>query len=307
MTTVVLFPGQGSQKVGMGKALTQAFPSAKRVFDEADQVLGFALSKLCFEGPEAELTLTENTQPAILTTSIAALSVARERGLTFDVAAGHSLGEWSAVVAAGGLTFADAVKLVKLRGKAMQEAVPAGRGSMAAILGLAADGVAAACEESKQGQVVQPANFNGGDQIVISGDAAAVERAMEACKKRGAQRAVPLHVSAPFHCALMQPAADRMQAALKDTAIADLSVPVVANVTAEPYRTAAEVRERLVKQITGSVRWEQSIQWMRPNGVTRGYEVGHGAVLRGLCRRIDRELALAGLSEPADIDKEFPR
>ncbi len=307
MKTVVLFPGQGSQKVGMGKALADAYPSARKVFEEADQALGFSLSGLCWNGPDDRLTLTENTQPAILTTSIAAFRVASEAGLAFDGAAGHSLGEWTALVASGALAFADAVKLVRLRGQAMQEAVPAGIGAMAAILGLDPDSVLAACNAAQSGQACQPANYNGGDQIVISGHKEAVERAMELCKQKGAQRAIPLQVSAPFHCALMKPAADRVAAALAEVTVKDPKVPVVSNVTAEPYQTAAQARDLLVKQVTGSVRWEQSIRWMRKNGAERGYEIGHGAVLRGLIRRIDKEFAMAGLSEPADMQKEFAR
>jgi [acyl-carrier-protein] S-malonyltransferase len=252
-----LFPGQGSQKVGMGRALHDARPEARAVFDEADAALGFSLSKLCFEGPEADLTLTANAQPAILTTSIAALRVLEaETGLRPSVVAGHSLGEYSALVAAGALGLADAVRLVNLRGKFMQEAVPAGVGGMAAIMGLDAAGVAAACAESAQGEVVSPANLNGGGQIVIAGHKAAVERACAAAKARGAKLAKMLAVSAPFHCSLMQPAADRLAAELSRVRFSAPRVPVVTNVEAAPNQDAGRIADLLTRQVTGSVRWE---------------------------------------------------
>jgi [acyl-carrier-protein] S-malonyltransferase len=304
MKTALLFPGQGSQKVGMGKALAEAFPVARRTFDEADEALGAKISRLCFEGPEADLTLTENTQPAILATSIAVLRVLEvERGLSFDVAAGHSLGEWSALVAAGALRFDDALRLVRLRGKAMQRAVPEGKGAMAAIMGLELDAVEALCAESAKGEVLSAANLNGAGQVVISGHAGAVERAVGGAKAKGAMKAVPLQVSAPFHCALMQPAADEVAAALAGVAIGDLAVPVVANVDAEPNQDPARVKDLLVRQVTGTVRWQQSVERLAKEGVVRGFELGNGAVLRGLVKRIAKTIDVISVGEPADIEK----
>jgi [acyl-carrier-protein] S-malonyltransferase len=298
----LLFPGQGSQKVGMGKALAASFESARLAYQEADDALGFAISKLCFEGPEADLTRTENTQPAILATSIAALrTLEAERGLSFDVAAGHSLGEFSALVAVRALHFADALRLVRLRGQAMQEAVPEGQGAMAALIGLDPDGVRALCEEAAQGQVCEPANFNGGGQVVISGHAEAIDRAVAAAKGKGAKRAVKLQVSAPFHCALMQPAAERLAEALEGVQVHAMQIPVVANVTAEPNRDQTRVKELLIRQVTGSVRWEESVLAMVQLGVDNALEVGAGSVLRGLVKRIASDLTVAGAGEPDDI------
>ncbi len=298
----LFFPGQGSQAVGMGQALAQAFPAARRVFDEADEALGEHLSRLCFEGPEADLQLTANTQPAILTTSIAALRVLEaETDLRPAVCLGHSLGEFSALVAAGALTFADAVRLVRLRGRAMQEAVPAGQGAMAAVIGLDAATLEALCEEQAQGQVLAPANENGGGQIVVAGHAEAVARLVAAAKAHKA-RAIPLKVSAPFHCALMAPAAERLARALESIEIRPLRVPVVANVDAEPNRDAARVKDLLVRQVTGRVRWEASVRKVLHMGVRRGIEVGHGRVLAGLVRRIARELAVTPFGSPAHLD-----
>lgn len=301
--TALLFPGQGSQKVGMGAALARELAAARRVFEEADEALGAPLSRLCWEGPEAELVRTENTQPAILTTSIAVLRAIEAEGgpLGFDVAAGHSLGEWSALVAAGALEFADAVRLVRLRGRAMQEAVPEGQGAMAAILGLDPAAVGEVCAAAAEGQVVQPANFNGAGQVVISGHAAAVERAMAAARARGAMRAVPLQVSAPFHCPLMQPAADRMREALAEVKVGAMRVPVVSNVEAAPNQEAGRVVELLVRQVTAPVRWEESVQRLAQEGVTRAYELGAGSVLRGLVKRIAKEMVVQSVGEPAEV------
>jgi [acyl-carrier-protein] S-malonyltransferase len=299
-----LFPGQGSQKVGMGFALAEAYPEARAVFEEADAALGFPLSRLCFEGPEAELTLTANAQPAIVATSVAALRVlAKETGLSPGVVAGHSLGEYSALVAAGALRLADAVRVVHLRGRFMQEAVPAGTGAMAAILGLERPVVEATCAEvaAELGAVVSAANLNGGGQIVIAGVKAAVDRAMDALKARGAKRAVPLQVSAPFHCALMQPAAERLAAELAKIDVAPLQVPVVTNVEAAPNQDATRVRALLTQQVTAPVRWEESVQRLAGMGVDRAIEVGAGAVLAGLVKRIAPTIAVQGAGDPQTI------
>jgi len=300
--TALLFPGQGSQKVGMGRALHEADAGARALFAEADAVLGYPLSKICFEGPEAELMSTANAQPAILTVSIAVLRFLRARLAVRPLAvAGHSLGEYSALVAAGALRFADAVRLVHLRGKFMQEAVPAGVGAMAAILGLGADEVAAACDEAAGTEVVSPANLNGGGQVVIAGHKAAVERACAVAKARGAKRALPLAVSAPFHCALMQPAAERLATELERVEIATLAVPVVTNVEAAPNQDPARVRELLIRQVTAPVRWEQSVQRLVSMGVTRAIEVGAGNVLAGLVRRIAPTVTTASAGDPEAI------
>ena len=299
-----LFPGQGSQKVGMGRALCESFATAKAVFAEADAALGFSLSRLCWEGPEADLTLTAHAQPAILTTSVAALRVlGQETGLRADVVAGHSLGEFSALVAAGALGFADAVKIVHLRGQFMQEAVPAGTGAMAAVLGLGAAEIEAACAEvrAELGQVVSPANLNGGGQVVIAGAKAAVERAAEVLKQKGAKRVVPLAVSAPFHCALMQPAALQLALALAKIEVAAAQIPVITNVEAAPNQDPGRVRALLVEQVTAPVRWEESIQKMAAMGVTSAIEVGAGNVLAGLVKRIAPGIEVRGAGDPDAI------
>jgi [acyl-carrier-protein] S-malonyltransferase len=303
MESALLFPGQGSQRVGMGRDVAREFEPARRVFEEADDALGASISRLCFEGPEDELTRTENTQPAILTCSIAVLrALEAERGLRCHVAAGHSLGEWSALVAAGALSLADAVRLVRLRGKAMQEAVPEGQGAMAAIMGLEPGDVDELCRESRgPDEVLSPANFNGAGQIVVSGHAGSVDRAVAAAKGRGAKRAVRLQVSAPFHCALMKPAAERVREALAGVSIAPLALPVVANVDARPNQDAGRVRELLVEQVTAPVRWEESVQNLAAAGVTRAVEVGAGSVLRGLVKRIAAQIEVTSVGEPHEV------
>jgi [acyl-carrier-protein] S-malonyltransferase len=286
----------------MGRALWEAFPEARAVFEEADAALGFALSKLCFEGPKDELTLTANAQPAILTTSIAALRVLEARvPLQPAAVAGHSLGEYSALVAAGALGLADAVRLVNLRGKFMQEAVAPGLGAMAAVLGLSGDEVALACAEAAAGEIVSPANLNGGGQVVIAGHKGAVDRACAAAKARGAKRTIPLAVSAPFHCALMQPAADQLARALASVSVAPPRIPVVTNVEAAPNQDAARVPDLLARQVTAPVRWEESVNRLVAMGVTRAVEVGEGAVLAGLVRRIAPDLVVHAAGKPDDV------
>ncbi len=300
-----LFPGQGSQKVGMGKALVEDFPRARAVFEEADAVLGFSLSRLCFEGPEADLMLTANAQPAILTTSIAALRVLQdETPLRPSVVAGHSLGEYSALVCAGALALADAVRLVRSRGQFMQDAVPTGTGGMAAILGLGSDDVDAACREAVDAtpaEVVSAANLNGGGQIVIAGHRTAVERACAAAKRRGAKAALPLAVSAPFHCALMRPAADRLAAELARVEVRAPVVPVVTNVEAAPNQDGGRVRDLLTRQVTAAVRWEESVLRLAAMGVTEAIEVGQGAVLAGLVKRTTATIRVRSAGDPAAI------
>jgi [acyl-carrier-protein] S-malonyltransferase len=298
-----LFPGQGSQFAGMGKSLAAVEPAASRIFEEADDALGFSISKLCFEGPEEELRRTEITQPAILTVSVAAFAVLSQRGLAPDFVAGHSLGEYSALVAAGALDFADAVRLVHKRGRYMQEAVPAGVGAMAALLKLPEGTLAAILAEAAQGQVVAAANLNSPDQIVIAGHAEAVARAMELAKAAGARRAMLLPVSAPFHCPLMQPAQRRLKADLDAIAFRDLAVPLIDNWRALEIRTAAEAREGLYQQVPNPVLWADSMRVLTRSGVTRCIEVGAGGVLTGLLKNIDPSLSGAKFGEAADWEK----
>ena len=301
--TAFLFPGQGSQFAGMGKSLCDAYPEAARVFEEADAVLGFPLSTLCFEGPEDQLKLTENTQPALLAVSTAACAVLRAKGVRPDFVAGHSLGEYSALVAAGGLAFSDAVALVRKRGQYMQEAVPPGSGAMAALLKLPDGKLDALLAEAAQGEVVSAANFNSGDQIVIAGHAAAVGRAVELAKAAGARRAVLLQVSAPFHCALMKPAQERLKADLEATPFRDLAATLVNNWQAREVRTAAGARVGLLEQVPNPVRWFESIRTLAAAGVTRFIEVGAGAVLTGLLKHIDPALSGFKFGQTSDWEK----
>jgi [acyl-carrier-protein] S-malonyltransferase len=306
MSFAFVFPGQGSQAVGMGKALADAFAPARAVFEEVDAALGQRLTSIMWEGPAETLTLTENAQPALMAVSLAAMR-ALEAHAGVDVArdarfvAGHSLGEYSALAAAGALTIADTARLLRLRGRAMQKAVPVGSGAMAALLGLDFEQAAAVAAEAAQGQVCQAANDNGGGQVVVSGDRAAVGRAVEIAKEKGARRATMLPVSAPFHCALMQPAADAMAQALTSVAVKPPVVPVVANAFVKPIRDPAEIVRALVAQVTGTVRWRESIAFMSAAGVTMFYEVGAGKVLSGLIRRIVDGAGAAAIGTPDDI------
>jgi [acyl-carrier-protein] S-malonyltransferase len=305
MTTSMafLFPGQGSQAVGMGKDLAEQHSVAEQTFDEADEALGYRLSRICFEGPEDELRLTEITQPAILTASVAAWRVLAEKGLKPAFVAGHSLGEYSAHVAAGSLRFADAVRTVRQRGKYMQEAVPVGVGAMAAILGMDLEEVSAVCAAAAHGEVCEPANINSSEQIVISGNTAAVERAAKLASERGAKRAVMLPVSAPFHCSLMKPAQDRLALDLENIGFRDPSVPVACNVDATLITDAASSRDALVRQVTGSVRWEPSMRLLIAGGVELFVEVGPGKVLSGLMRQIDRSRTCASAGDERALEK----
>jgi len=298
----VLFPGQGSQKVGMGRALAEGFPEARAAFDEADAALGESLSGLCFDGPDERLVLTENTQPAILATSIAAYRVLEARGVVPSFVAGHSLGEYTAHVAASTITFADALRTVRRRGRYMQEAVPVGAGAMAAILGLDAEKVAQACAEAADGDVVSPANLNAPGQIVIAGSTAAVARASERAKALGAKRAVPLPVSAPFHCALMKPAEERLAPELRGLAVQAPRMPVVANVDALPRTDGASAIEALVRQVSAAVRWEAVMRRLASEGVRKYVEVGPGAVLTGLGRKIVKDATFVNVEGPEDLD-----
>jgi [acyl-carrier-protein] S-malonyltransferase len=297
-----LFPGQGSQHAGMGKDLADNFPVAKQVFEEANDALGFDLASLCYNGPEEDLKLTANTQPAILTTSVAALRVLEaETGLAPAFAAGHSLGEYSALVCAGGLAFADAVRTVRQRGTFMQEAVPVGTGSMAAILGLDLEALDAVCRDAAQGQVVSPANFNSAGQVVVAGHTEAVNRAIELAKENGAKRAMPLPVSAPFHCSLMVPAGERLADVLAGITVNEMSFPVVTNVEASPNQDAGRVCELLVQQVSAPVRWQETIATMVDLGVERYIEIGPGKVLSGLVKRMAKGSTIQNVQKVADI------
>ncbi|MGE5204628.1 MAG: ACP S-malonyltransferase [Chlamydiota bacterium] len=298
-----LFPGQGSQKVGMGKELAELYPVAMQTFEEADEALGYKLSQVCWEGPEEKLRLTEITQPAILTMSVAVFRVLREVGIAPRYAAGHSLGEYSAHVAAGTLPFADAVRTVRNRGRYMQEAVPVGAGAMAAILGMPLEQVAQVCSDAEQGQVCQAANINSPDQVVISGGAPAVERAAELAKQRGAKKAVMLPVSAPFHCALMKPAQERLAADLKKLTFRTPEIPVACNVDAALVETAEKSRDALVRQVTGAVRWEECMRLLLARGVDTFIEAGPGKVLCGLMRQIDRGKTCLNVEDEASLQK----
>ena len=301
--TAFLFPGQGSQFPGMGKSLADAYLVARRTFEEADDALGFGLSTLCFEGPEDQLKLTENTQPALVAVSTAAFRVLTDKGLAPDYVAGHSLGEYSALVAAGSLSFADALRLVRKRGSYMQQAVPPGVGAMAALLKLPEDKLASVLAEAAQGEVVEAANLNSPDQIVISGDAAAVNRACELAKLAGARRAVLLPVSAPFHCSLMKPAQQRLAADLNETRFGDLDVPLVNNWQARVVTSGEDARRGLFEQVPNPVRWAETVRLLASLGVLRTIEVGAGAVLTGLLRNIQPEIQGAKFGEATDWEK----
>jgi [acyl-carrier-protein] S-malonyltransferase len=296
-----IFPGQGSQTVGMGRALAERFPVCAATFAEADAALGEPLSELIYHGPAERLTLTENAQPAILTMSVAVWRLLADRGLEPSIVAGHSLGEYSANVAAGTFAFADAVRIVRHRGRYMQEAVAVGDGAVVAILGLDEDGVRQACEEAAQGDVVSPANLNAPGQIAIAGAAAAVGRAVERARALGARRAIPLQVSAPFHCALMEPAARRLEPELRALSTATPTVPIVANVDAQPKRTAGDAIDALIRQVASPVRWEAVVRRLASMGAAAYVEVGPGTVLSGLVKRIDKEATVVNVEGPDDL------
>ncbi|MFC5384363.1 ACP S-malonyltransferase [Aquamicrobium segne] len=307
MTIAFTFPGQGSQSAGMGKDLAQAFPQARQVFEEVDEALGEKLSTLIFEGPDDKLILTANAQPALMAVSLAAMRALESRGFLLKdkvaYVAGHSLGEYSALAAAGFVSVGDAARLLRIRGNAMQAAVAPGEGAMAAIIGLAQQDVESACLEAVQGEeVCQIANDNGGGQLVISGSKAAIERAAALCTEKGAKRALMLQVSAPFHSALMAPAAEIMREALADVQRHVPSVPVVSNVSVEPTSDPDLIAQRLVEQVTGQVRWRETVEWFGANGITSLYEIGAGKVLCGLARRINRDIAVSSIGTPADVD-----
>jgi [acyl-carrier-protein] S-malonyltransferase len=312
MAIAFIFPGQGSQDVGMGRELAQAYPSARAVFDEVDDALGQKLSQIMWEGPKETLTLTENAQPALMAVSMAVMRVLeKEHGFSLKdkvkFVAGHSLGEYSALAAAGAFSLADAARLLKLRGQAMQAAVPVGKGAMTALLGVGIDAARQVAEAAAQGDVCQVANDNEPTQVVLSGDKTAIDRVPEIGKAHGVRRAVPLPVSAPFHCALMQPAADAMREALAKVTVNAPAVPVVANVLAAPITDPEEIKKRLVEQVTGTVRWRECVTYMTANGVTDVYEIGSGKVLAGLAKRIEASLNASSVGTPADIDAALAR
>jgi [acyl-carrier-protein] S-malonyltransferase len=303
MKTAFLFPGQGSQTVGMGKQLFEAEPAARQVFEEADQALGVKLTTLCFDGPEQQLRLTANTQPAILATSIAALRALEQRGVRADLVAGHSLGEYTALVAAGSLKLSDAVKIVRKRGQFMQEAVPEGEGAMAALLGIEFEQVAEVCREASENEVCAPANINSPGQTVIAGSRTAVERAVALARQRGAKRAVMLPVSAPFHCELMKPAANRLATVLEETEFSDLRVPLVTNVDAALISAGRAARDALIRQVASPVRWSDTIRVLVTEGVTRFVEVGPGKVLSGLVRQLDRSCQTFNVEDTKSLEQ----
>ncbi|UXX83007.1 ACP S-malonyltransferase [Roseovarius pelagicus] len=304
MSRAFIFPGQGAQTIGMGRALAEAYPAAKAVFDEVDEALGEALSALIWEGAQDDLTLTRNAQPALMATSLAALRALEAEGVSLDAAqfvAGHSLGEYSALAAAGSLSIADAARLLRTRGAAMQEAVPVGVGAMAAVLGLDLTAVREVAEAAAEGQICQAANDNDPGQVVVSGHAEAVERATHLAKERGAKRAMLLPVSAPFHCALMEPAAKVMAEALAQVDLNAPKVPLVANVLAQAVSDPAQIRQLLIDQVTGSVRWRESVMFMAGEGVTETWEIGAGKALSGMVRRIEREMTVRNVGAPDDV------
>ncbi len=306
MSLAFVFPGQGAQSIGMGRALAETYPAARAVFDEVDEALGEKLSALIWEGDAEELTLTQNAQPALMATSMAAMRALEAEGVEIGAAAfvaGHSLGEYSALAAAGALSVADTARLLRTRGRAMQQAVPVGQGAMAAILGLDLEAVRAVAEEAAQGEVCQAANDNDPTQVVVSGTKSAVERAAEIAKEKGAKRAVMLPVSAPFHCKLMQPAADAMAEALADVEIKAPAVPLIANVRAEAVTDPETIRQLLVEQVTGAVRWRESVQYMAGQGVTEAWEIGAGRALSGMIRKIDRAIACQAVGTPEEVKK----
>jgi [acyl-carrier-protein] S-malonyltransferase len=301
--TAFVFPGQGSQYAGMGRDVAEKYPVARRVFDDIDAALGISISTLCFEGPEDQLKLTENTQPAILAVSSAIHAVLEEHGAARrDLVAGHSLGEYSAIVSVGGLTPAEAAKIVRARGRFMQEAVPVGTGGMAALIGPSVEEARAICEEAAQGEVVSVANINAPGQIVIAGTKSAIERAIDVAKERGVRRALPLPVSAPFHCELMKPAADRLEPILDEANFKDLWVSLVSNVDASPIGTPTAVRNALLRQVASPVRWVESVQKMIAMGVKRFVEIGPGSVLTGLIKRIDGGVELINVSDVPTLE-----
>ncbi len=307
MTRAFIFPGQGSQQVGMGRDLAEAFPVARHLFEEVDDALGQHLGRLMFQGPDEELVLTENAQPALMAVSMAVVLVLREEGgldlgKSCSFVAGHSLGEYSALTAAGALELADAARLLKVRGQAMQDAVPVGKGAMAALIGLNFDDVESIASDAADGEVCMPANDNAPGQIVISGNKAAVDRALELAAERGCRRNVVLPVSAPFHCSLMKPAAEVMETALADVLLSPPLVPLVANVTAESVNDPSLIRQLLVEQVTSMVRWRESVLYMKGQKVTELVELGAGKVLSGLARRIDRDLSARSVQSPDDIE-----